>query len=258
MTKLSVNVNKVALLRNSRKGDVPSVERMSRLALDAGAHGITVHPRPDARHIRPDDVRRLAAVLREPAYQGREFNIEGNPLLPHFLPIVAQARPDQCTLVPDDPGQATSDHGWDVASHIGQLKTIVAELHGIGCRVSLFMDPEPDRIELVPDTGADRIELYTEAYALAYARGGDELARVFDRYRIAAGRAQALGLGVNAGHDLNLDNLAHFLTIPDILEVSIGHALVADALEHGMTHTVRAHLGIVGDADHAVMQRGEA
>jgi len=251
MTRLSVNVNKIALVRNTRDGEVPSVVKLSRAALKAGAHGITVHPRPDRRHIRPDDVRRLAALLAEPAYADREYNIEGNPLQGDYLDLVAEARPDQCTLVPDTPGQRTSDHGWDLADPraVETVKPIVAQLHGLGCRVSLFMDPEPAQIQRVPATGADRIELYTEGYAKAHAAGPAEADQSLARYAEAARAAAALGLGVNAGHDLNLDNLAPFLTrVPGVLEVSIGHALTADALAMGMPAAVAAYLDAIARA----------
>jgi pyridoxine 5-phosphate synthase len=248
MTRLSVNVNKVALLRNSREGQVPSVTKAARLCLDAGAHGITVHPRPDARHIRRSDVGDLAKLLAEPAHRHAEYNIEGNPFEEGFFELVEAARPHQCTLVPDAPHQATSDHGWDIKADGPRLRSVVERLKAIGCRVSLFMDPEPERIERVVDTGADRIELYTAAYAADHARGGDVRARSLAAYRRAAACAQGLGLGVNGGHDLNLDNLADFVTIPTILEVSIGHALIADALELGLTATVRAYLERVARA----------
>ncbi|HEU4408532.1 MAG TPA: pyridoxine 5'-phosphate synthase [Polyangiaceae bacterium] len=248
MTKLSVNVNKVALLRNSRKGQVPSVTKAARLCLEAGAHGITVHPRPDQRHIRTGDVHDLAQLLARPEYEHAEYNIEGNPFGEGFLELVEAAKPHQCTLVPDAPDQATSDHGWDLAADGARLRPVVRRLKAAGCRVSLFMDPEPERIARVVDTGADRIELYTESYAVAHARGGAERERSLAAFRGAAESAQKLGLGVNGGHDLNLDNLADFVTIPDILEVSIGHALVADALEFGLPATVRAYLERVSRA----------
>jgi len=244
MTKLSVNINKIALLRNSRAGDLPSPRRFARIALDSGAHGITIHPRPDERHIRARDVDDLAAVLEEDRYRhaGVEFNIEGNPFLGDYVPHIEQVRPDQCTLVPDDPRQATSDHGWDIADNLDRLKPMVARLQNTGARVSLFMDPEPEQIKRVTDTGADRIELYTESYAKAFAEGGDALKRVYDRFHAAAAVAHEVGLGINAGHDLNLYNLAAFVTIPHIEEVSIGHALIADALEMGLHATVKAYL----------------
>lgn len=256
MIRLSVNVNKVALLRNTRDTGVPDVVRLARLALEAGAHGITVHPRPDGRHIRGDDVTRLAALLREPRWveRGCEINIEGNPFEGEYLRLVAEARPDQCTLVPDTPGQRTSDHGWALmqeqqgGDEAGRLRGIVARLHDHGARVSLFMDPDPDAIARVPMTGADRVELYTEGYARAWHdhRGaGDAFEAEFERYARAAAAAQAAGLGVNAGHDLDLDNLPRFATIPGVLEVSIGHALTADALELGMAGAVTAYLAVL-------------
>lgn len=245
MTRLSVNVNKVALLRNSRSGTVPDVVKTARLALEAGAAGITIHPRPDQRHIRPEDVQHLTQLLAEPAYTDRELNIEGNPFQAPYMSIVKQARPAQCTLVPDDPNQATSDHGWNPAMDLPRLEPVVAELRKLGCRVSLFMDPDDQLIESVPPTGADRIELYTETFAIAHARGGPELEQTHLKFATAAAKAQDLGLGVNAGHDLNQVNLGRFLTIPKILEVSIGHALIADALETGLSSIVKAYLRLV-------------
>jgi len=248
MTKLSVNVNKVALLRNSRVGEVPSVVEASRLILDAGAHGLTVHPRPDQRHIRPHDCDDLRRLLDSPPYAGRglELNIEGNPLDfshgDHLMPIIRRVKPDQATLVPDRPDQPTSDHGWDVRESFDDLCRLTDQLHEIGCRVSLFVDPDLGQIERVPATGADRVELYTERYARAFSRQGHETDRVFNAYRAAAVAAHELGLTINAGHDLNLHNLPTFLTIPHIAEVSIGHALIADALHTGLPATVRAYL----------------
>jgi pyridoxine 5-phosphate synthase len=242
MTKLSVNVNKVALLRNTRTGEIPSVVKFARIALDAGAHGITVHPRPDQRHIRPGDVDAIASLLGEPPHAEAEFNIEGNPFIGDYVEHARRVRPDQCTLVPDSPEQATSDHGWDVAGNFDRLCGIVETLHATGARVSLFMDPDPVQIERVPATGADRIELYTESYANAYAAGGSAFAECHERFKHAAEVAHGLGLKVNAGHDLNLDNLPMFATIANIAEVSIGHALIADALEMGMAGAVRAYL----------------
>lgn len=245
-TQLSVNVNKIALLRNARQGDVPNVTHAARLALDAGAAGITVHPRPDQRHIRHQDVHDIAQLLQEPKFRGgREFNIEGNPFLGEFLNHCRKTKPNQCTLVPDDPNQSTSDHGWNITQDLDRLTPIVTELKSLGIRVSLFMDPDPEQIKLSTQTGTDRIELYTEAYALAHAKGGDSLQREHEKFATAAAAATDLGLGLNAGHDLNLDNLPHFITIPNILEVSIGHALVADALELGMTNAVKAYLDIL-------------
>ena len=247
MTLLSVNVNKVALLRNARQGDTPNVVHAARLALQAGSAGITVHPRPDERHIRHHDVGDIAKLLAEPEYRGREFNIEGNPFLGEFLNHARNVKPDQCTLVPDSPDQSTSDHGWNISSNLERLKPIVDELKSLGCRVSLFMDPDPQQIKLVPQTGADRIELYTESYAVAYEQGGDALESEYNKFTEAAACATNLGLGINAGHDLNLRNLGRFVSIPNILEVSIGHALVADALELGMVATVKAYLDILSN-----------
>jgi pyridoxine 5-phosphate synthase len=242
MTKLSVNVNKVATLRNTRSLEIPSVVGLSRIALDAGAHGITVHPRPDQRHIRPGDVSDVARLLE--AYPHAEYNIEGNPfhgLLAHC----ERARPDQATLVPDAREAFTSNHGWnlvelDAASRTALAKS-VSELKALGCRVSLFLDPVADMMSMARDLGADRVELYTEPYAAAVLSG--RAAESLALYARAAARAREVGLGVNAGHDLNLQNLAPFLrqTGP-IDEVSIGHALIADALELGMAETVRRYL----------------
>ena len=240
MTRLSVNVNKVALLRNSRPLDIPSVVLAAELAIDAGAHGITVHPRPDARHIRPDDVHSLRKLTR---VRGVEFNIEGNPLQP-LLELVRAVRPDQCTLVPDDPDASTSDHGWDLEHDGVRLQPVIAELKALGVRVSLFMDAVDRLMVAARATGADRVELYTEPYARAF--GNTEQAPVLARYVAAAKAAQREGLGVNAGHDLNRDNLPLFLSIvPRVLEVSIGHALIADALEFGMKQTVALYLAAV-------------
>jgi pyridoxine 5-phosphate synthase len=238
MTALSANLNKIALLRNTRTVGIPSVIRAARLALGAGAHGITVHPRPDGRHVRAQDVRDLTAVLKE--WPKAEFNIEGNPF--HgLLDFVREVRPQQCTLVPDESGAFTSDHGWNLPSDRARLKPVVAELKSLGVRVSLFMDPEPGAMAVVRDLGADRVELYTEPYAKSF--GTAEAPAVLARYAEAARSAQNAGLGVNAGHDLNLANLPGFLrAVPRVLEVSIGHALIADALEHGLAETVRRYL----------------
>ncbi|MEM9021675.1 MAG: pyridoxine 5'-phosphate synthase [Planctomycetota bacterium] len=239
-----MNVNKIALLRNQRTVGVPSVIGLSKAALDAGAHGITVHPRPDGRHIRVGDVDEIAAAFADGTFRG-EFNIEGNPLDfggGHLMPILRRVKPTQATLVPDDPGQNTSDHGWDVLQHLETLKRIVKELKDLGCRVSLFLDPDPEMAKRAADTGADRIELYTESYAVAYEQGGDVLDQSIDAFARTAEAAESVGLGVNAGHDLNLDNLPGFVAIPNVLEVSIGHALVADALATGMEEAVKAYL----------------
>lgn len=252
-TKLSVNVNKIALLRNARDGEVPSVVALSHLALDAGAHGITVHPRPDQRHIRIYDVDALAELLASPEYADREFNIEGNPLdmdgnpgAAHLMPILERVRPTQATLVPDNPTQNTSDHGFALTQPavVEKLKPVVAQLKDWGCRVSLFVDPEPDDTAAAPQTGADRVELYTESYAKAFGTPTQDAALA--RFVATAERARTAGLGVNAGHDLDLNNLAIFLArVPGVQEVSIGHALVADALQYGITRTVELYQSLV-------------
>ncbi len=240
-TKLSVNLNKVATLRNTRAVGVPDVARCARICLGAGAHGITLHPRPDQRHIRPNDVVEVASAVAE--YPGVELNIEGNPF--HGLVEHAEkVRPSQCTLVPDGTTQATSDHGWNLVENEGALRPVVARLHALGCRVSLFVDAVPEVLSTARDLGADRIELYTEPYAAAFAHGTH--ATVLRKFRETALAASRIGLGVNAGHDLNLANLRPFLEeVPGVLEVSIGHALIADALEHGLAATVTRYLALV-------------
>ncbi|MDT4895471.1 MAG: pyridoxine 5-phosphate synthase [Acidobacteriota bacterium] len=244
MTKLSVNLNKVALLRNSRAIGIPSVARAARICLKAGAHGLTLHPRPDERHARASDVYELAELLRETP--NVEFNIEGNPF-PTFMDIVREVKPTQCTLVPDSPEAFTSDHGWNLMEDGERLKPVIEELKTLGIRVSLFMDAISPDIEMAKQIGADRIELYTEPYAAAY--GSDNEESVFELFRNAASRAQAVGLGINAGHDLNLDNLGKFCSIPNVLEVSIGHALIADALELGLFDAVGAYLKILWECN---------
>jgi len=242
MTRLSVNLNKVALLRNSRTLGIPSVIRAAVIALDAGAHGITVHPRPDGRHIRTGDVHELAQLLAPRG--GVEFNIEGNPF-ENLLELVAAVRPQQCTLVPDDASALTSDHGWNLRRDAARLRPVIAELHSMGIRVSLFMDPEPGFMQAAFDVGADRVELYTEPYASAF--GGPEETAVLARYAAAAVAAQRAGLGVNAGHDLNCNNLPRFLgAVNGVQEVSIGHALIADALEWGLAVAVKRYLAAAG------------
>ena len=236
-TALSVNVNKVALLRNSRHLDIPNVVALSRIALEAGANGITVHPRPDQRHIRTQDVHDLAALMRE--WPHAEYNIEGNPSH-NLMQFVRELKPHQCTLVPDSESQFTSDHGYDLPADGAALRPLVDELRALGVRVSLFMDPLPDAMRHAADLGVDRVELYTEPYAQAH--GTPAQAEALRRYAAAAQAAQSVGVGVNAGHDLNRHNLADFLrAVPGVLEVSIGHALVADALELGLAATVRAY-----------------
>ena len=231
---LSVNVNKVAHLRNTRHLGIPSVLRAATLCLQAGAQGITVHPRPDARHIRADDVRELAALLKQ--WPNAEFNIEGNPF-DNLMDFVREHRPHQTTFVPDAPGQFTSDHGFAIAD-LPSVAPLVREAQALGVRVSLFMDPDVDAMRHVAAIGADRIELYTEPYAAAY--GTPRQVAQLERYAAAARAALAVGLGINAGHDLNRDNLTDFLrAVPGVQEVSIGHALIADALELGYAETVR-------------------
>lgn len=240
MTKLSVNLNKIALLRNARNFGIPSVTKFARICIQAGAHGITVHPRPDQRHIRYGDVYELATLLKD--FPSVEFNIEGNPF-PEFMEVARKTRPTQCTLVPDSPEAFTSDHGWNIREDGARLKPIVGELKDLGIRVSLFIEADLEQIELAPETGADRIELYTEPYAAAFGTKAEDAE--FERFALTAHKAQQLNLGVNAGHDLNLKNLPRFCSIPGILEVSIGHALIAEALEMGITETVRAYLEIL-------------
>ncbi|MBL8334821.1 MAG: pyridoxine 5'-phosphate synthase, partial [Rubrivivax sp.] len=219
-TALSVNVNKVALLRNTRHLGIPSVVRAATLALQAGADGITVHPRPDERHVRAHDVHELAALMKD--WPQAEYNIEGNPFH-NLMPFVRAVRPHQVTFVPDGEGQFTSDHGWDLAADSARLRPLIDEAHALGVRVSLFMDPLPEAMPLARAVGADRVELYTEPYAAAHGQAGQ--AGQLARFAAAARAAQAAGLGVNAGHDLNRDNLADFLrAVPGVLEVSIGHA----------------------------------
>ncbi len=240
-TALSVNVNKVALLRNSRHLGIPSVLRAATLALEAGADGITVHPRPDERHIRAADVQELAALMK--TWPGADFNIEGNPLH-NLMDFVRAVRPHQATFVPDGEGQLTSDHGWNLVADGGRIAPLIAECLTLGVRVSLFMDAEPGVMALARAVGADRIELYTEPYAAAHGTA-DEAAQLA-RFAAAARAAQAQGLGVNAGHDLNRDNLGAFLrAVPGVLEVSIGHALIADALELGLAETVRDYQRVI-------------
>ena len=243
-TALSVNVNKIALLRNQRPLPIPSVVDLAQIALDAGAHGITVHPRPDERHIRRHDVFDLAAMLKNRPQA--EFNIEGNPFH-NLMPLIREARPQQCTFVPDSAGQATSDHGWDLARDGSRLAPLIDEARALGVRVSLFMDADAAAMEAARAMGADRIELYTEPYAQAHGTPAE--ASSLARFAAAAQAAQAAGLGVNAGHDLNLANLGDFLAaVAGVLEVSIGHAIVADALELGMAGAVRAYLDAIARA----------
>lgn len=248
MTALSINLNKIALIRNSREGNYPNVVEHAQLCIDNGADGITVHPRPDQRHIRPSDVRELAELVRP--LSKVEFNVEGNPFAPAladypgFIELVEQVQPDQCTLVPDGDDQLTSDHGFDLTSSGAQLKPVIERLKAQGMTVSLFMDPDLTQIELAASIGADRIELYTGPYAAAW--GTHDLEPIYQQHLAAAALATSLGMGVNAGHDLNLDNLAKFASIPNLLEVSIGHAFTVDSLAMGMANTVRAYKTLLG------------
>ena len=248
MTALSINLNKIALIRNSREGNYPNVVEHAQLCIDNGADGITVHPRPDQRHIRPSDVRELAELVSP--LSSVEFNVEGNPFAPAladypgFIELVEQVQPDQCTLVPDGDDQLTSDHGFDLTSSGAQLKPIIDRLKAQGMTVSLFMDPDLAQIELAASIGADRVELYTGPYATAW--GTDDLEPIFQQHLAAAALATSLGMGVNAGHDLNLDNLAKFASIPTLLEVSIGHAFTVDSLAMGIANTVRAYKTLLG------------
>ena len=237
MTNLSVNLNKIALLRNSRNLEIPSVTKAAQICIAAGAQGITVHPRPDQRHIRPIDVYQLAEILTV------EFNIEGNPFEPPFLEIVRQVKPTQCTLVPDAPDTFTSDHGWNLFKDRERLIPLIQELKTLGIRVSLFMDTDLNQLQEAKAVESDRVELYTEPYATAFRNG--KVDSVFPQYAAAVAKAQELGLGVNAGHDLNLENLRKFCLIPGILEVSIGHALIAESLEMGLHNTVKEYLKIL-------------
>lgn len=240
MTVLSVNVNKIALLRNSRGRDFPSVIGFSEQLIDLGVKGITVHPRPDERHVTRRDVYALSEMLRDKPQV--EFNIEGYPS-EKFLKMVLEVSPDQCTLVPDSPEQLTSDHGWNIPQNKSVLRQVLSELRERGVRSSLFLDPDPEMVDHVPSVAADRIELYTEDFASHYAGPKEEM--VFERYRAAAERAGQLGIGINAGHDLDLKNLPKFLQISNILEVSIGHALIVESLQLGVTEVIKRYLAIV-------------
>ena len=251
-TALSVNLNKIALIRNSRDTQYPSVTHHAQLCIDAGADGITVHPRPDQRHIRASDCVELADMLSV------ELNIEGNPFAPPmksdrpgvsdypgFIELVKAIKPAQCTLVPDDNDQLTSDHGFDLTASGDRLSPIIDELHALGIRVSLFMDPDLQQIELARQVGTDRIELYTGPYAKAFETN-ENLEAVFRQFYQAGEKAVELNLGLNAGHDLNLHNLTRFATIPQLLEVSIGHAMTVDAISMGLANAVKAYQRCLG------------
>lgn len=237
MTALSVNINKLALLRNSRGRDYPQLLEFAGRFIALGVDGITIHPRPDERHIRRQDAYELAELLRTKPEV--EFNIEGYPS-PAFLKLIEDTRPHQCTLVPDADNQLTSDHGWDFTAQREFLEDVIARIQSWDVRAAVFLDPDGRQVELAAQAGADRIELYTADYAGEFAQGTDNL----ELYRAAASRAQELGMGVNAGHDLDLNNLPNFLTIPGILEVSIGHALIVECIEQGMEQVIRNYLAI--------------
>ena len=240
MVRLSVNVNKVATLRNSRGGALPSVTDAVRVCVNAGARGITVHPRADARHITPLDVTAIAAFLA-PMRRDVEFNIEGDPR-PDLLAMVREVRPHQCTLVPVRPGEVTSQAGWAPETPVGELGAVVRDLQERGIRVSLFVDPDPAAVKWAASLGAARIELYTEPFAHAFKASEEAAVRSFGQYVEAANLAHSLGLGLNAGHDLDLSNLVMFRTLPYLDEVSIGHALISHALYVGLDQAVRDYL----------------
>jgi pyridoxine 5-phosphate synthase len=243
-TSLSVNVNLVAQIRNRRKLDFPSVVRAAELCLQAGAAGITVHPRPDERHIRPSDVADLSALLRD--WPDREYNIEGNPFQ-NLMGFVRAFTPHQCTFVPDSESQPTSDHGWDLKADADRLRPLIAEAQSLGVRVSLFVDADPAAMPLAKALGADRVELYTEPFAAAW--GTPRQAAQTQAFARAALAAQIARLGINAGHDLNLHNLTTFIReVPGVQEVSIGHALMSDALELGYAAAVKAYLASIDQA----------
>ena len=241
MTCLSVNLNKIALLRNARSLGIPSVTRAAKTCIAAGAYGITVHPRPDERHIRYSDVYELKPIVSKV-----EFNIEGNPFTGKYMDLMPEIRPTQATLVPDTPGQNTSDHGWDLNdANCKRLLSIIERLKSLGIRTSLFVDPVIETVEKAKKIGADRIELYTEPFASAYAENKN-LESLTASYAAAAAKADEIGLGVNAGHDLNLDNLGCFCKkVKPVMEVSIGHALVSDAIDMGLANAVKAYRKIL-------------
>ncbi len=253
-TELSVNVNKIAWLRNARNGNEPNVGSACTKIIKAGAAGITVHPRPDQRHIRPDDVYELSTITTS---FNVVYNIEGNPTTgpqrngyPGFMNLVRDTRPTQCTLVPDESSQLTSDHGWDLreSKNMETVSYYVNELHELGCRVSIFVDADPEIVKLAHHTKTDRIELFTGPWATAVANGGingSGATQWLAKYVEAGGAAHELGIGVNAGHDLNLHNVAEFCRAVNVAEVSIGHALIADALDHGLEPVVQKYLDTI-------------
>lgn len=245
MVSLSINLNKIALLRNSRSGNYPDLISHAKIAIAAGVAGITVHPRPDQRHIRPSDVPELKKLLAD--HPSIELNIEGNPFAPAredypgFLALIEQYPPHQCTLVPDNDSQLTSDHGFDLTRNGAILEPVIKQLKDSNVRISLFMEPDPVQISHAAQIGADRIELYTGPFAAAYATDNVEAEKLFEQHCRAAEQAHTLGLGVNAGHDLNLANLVLYRKLPHLQEVSIGHALTVDALQMGFTHAISAY-----------------
>ena len=255
MIKLSINVNKIALIRNSRSGDNLNLADFAAKIIEAGAHGLTVHPRSDQRHIRPEDCDALTQLVNKKNQGGREleFNIEGNPFAeftrsnradfsdyPGLLAIVEKCKPHQATLVPDSEQQLTSDHGFNLSGDNTALKQKIERIQQLGCRVSLFMDPDTEQIKRAAEIGADRIELYTGPFADAFEKGNAQ--EIFEQHCKAAETAHALGLGVNAGHDLNLHNLALYKTLPHLQEVSIGHAFTIDCLAMGLEETTKQYL----------------
>ena len=243
MTVLSVNLNKIALLRNSRGRDFPSVVQFAKKFLDLGVRGITIHPRQDERHITRQDTSDLGHLVS--GLNDVELNIEGYPS-EDFLRLVEEVGPTQCTLVPDSPTQLTSDHGWDLTKHLDQVRDTCSRLDRAGIRPAIFLDPDIGQVQLAPNTGTSRIELYTEEYAATY--GSEKHESVFRKYEESATLARELGLGVNAGHDLDLVNLARFLEIDGILEVSIGHALTVECIENGMNEVIGKYLDICARA----------
>jgi pyridoxine 5-phosphate synthase len=233
MTRLSVNINKIATIRNARGGNIPDVVKAAMDCERFGAQGITVHPRPDERHITRKDVEQIRPIITT------EFNIEGNPT-PEFNALVLKYQPDQVTLVPDDPGQLTSDHGWDTVKHKSFLIETISRFHEAGIRTSIFVDPDVEMVKHARDTGTDRIELYTESYASDFPKGKE---KAIEAFIVAADAAKEVGLGLNAGHDLDLNNLRYFAeNIPGLLEVSIGHALISDALYFGLENAIQLYL----------------
>ena len=245
MTKLSVNINKIALIRNSRKGNNPSLEFFSKKIIESGAHGITVHPRPDLRHIRPDDLSDISLITKE---LDVEFNIEGNPYeerlgdYPGFLNLIDAVKPSQCTLVPDDSNQLTSDHGWNIHSEHNKLKDVLTYLKQNNIRSSVFIDPDISQLDAAKDIGVDRIEIYTGPFTEAFEKNDEN---TLATYKEAIEYANEINIEVNAGHDLNLENLATLLSYGDIKEVSIGHALISESLIYGIENTIQKYTKII-------------